>query len=86
MTGKICGAKQCRGHDPVDTPILKDFLETLGERAKEDMKVMDRPGTPQDIAPVVSFALSDGVKWLRGANSTSNGGMSSHILCGMHNL
>lgn len=76
----------CISPGPVDTPILKDFLETLGERAEEDMKVMDRPGTPQDIAPVVSFALSAGANWLRGANITSDGGMSSHILCGMHDL
>jgi len=76
----------CISPGPVDTPILKDFLVTLGERAEEDMKVMDRPGTPQDIAPAVSFALSDGAKWFRGANLTLDGGMSSHILCSMHNL
>lgn len=69
---------------PVDTPILKDFIETLGERAEEDMKVMDRPGTPEDIAPVVSFALSSGAKWFRGANLTCDGGMSSHILSNIH--
>lgn len=76
----------CISPGPVDTPILKDFLETLGERAEEDMRVMDRAGTPQDIAPVVSFALSTSANWLRGANITSDGGMSSHILCGMHEL
>ncbi len=76
----------CISPGPVETPILGDFLETLGERAEEDMKVMDRPATPNDIAPVVSFALSSNAKWLRGANLTSDGGMSSHILCGMHDL
>lgn len=69
---------------PVDTPILPDFLATLGERAEEDMRVMDRPGTPADIAPVVAFLLSDGAGWIRGANIPADGGMSSHILCGMH--
>ncbi len=64
---------------PVDTPILGDFLETLGERAKEDMKIMDRPGTPQDIAPVVVFLLSDGSVWLRGTNIATDGGMRAHI-------
>jgi len=44
---------------PVDTPILQDFVATLGARAEEDMRVMDRPGTPADIAPVVAFLLSD---------------------------
>tara|TARA_R110000751_G_scaffold234229_5_gene335623 strand:+ start:8062 stop:8844 length:783 start_codon:yes stop_codon:yes gene_type:complete len=74
----------CISPGPVDTPILADFLETLGERAAEDMKVMDRPGRPTDIAPVVSFALSDGANWMRGANLTADGGMSSHILTNMH--
>ena len=69
---------------PVDTPILPDFIETLGERAEEDMRVMDRPGRPADIAPVVAFLLSDGAGWIRGTNIPADGGMSSHILCGMH--
>ncbi|MGR3660996.1 MAG: coniferyl-alcohol dehydrogenase [Paracoccaceae bacterium] len=74
----------CVSPGPVDTPILADFLETLGKRAEEDMKVMDRPGAPQDVAPVVSFALSEGAKWFRGANLTVDGGMSSHILSNIH--
>jgi len=64
---------------PVDTPILADFLETLGERAEEDARIMDRPGTPADIAPVVVFLLSPGSGWLRGANIAADGGMRAHI-------
>lgn len=71
---------------PVDTPILKDFLETLGARAEEDMKTMDRPGTPADIAPVVAFLLSDGSGWIRGTNIPTDGGMFSNVLCQMHGL
>jgi len=71
---------------PVDTPILKDFLETLGPRAEEDMRVMDRPGRPEDIAPVVTFLLSDMTQWIRGTNIPTDGGMASHILCNMHGL
>ncbi len=71
---------------PVDTPILGDFLETLGARAEEDARVMDRPGTPEDIAPVVAFLLSDMSGWIRGTNIPSDGGMSSNILCEMHGL
>ena len=62
---------------PVDTPILPDFIETLGERAEEDMQVMDRPGQPADIAPIVAFLLSDGAGWIRGTNIPADGGMSS---------
>lgn len=69
---------------PVDTPILKDFIETLGERAEEDMAVMDRPGTPEDIAPVVMFLLSDMTHWIRGTNIPTDGGMSSHLFSKIH--
>jgi len=71
---------------PVDTPILGDFIKTLGERAEEDMKVMDRPGRPTDIAPVVAFLLSDESGWFRGNNLTPDGGMSSHILLHMNGI
>ncbi len=66
---------------PVDTPILKDFLETLGARAEEDMRTMDRAGRPSDIAPVVAFLLSQGSAWIRGTNIPADGGMYSNVLC-----
>jgi NAD(P)-dependent dehydrogenase (short-subunit alcohol dehydrogenase family) len=65
---------------PVQTPILADFLETLGTRAEEDMRVMDRPGMPSDIAPVVAFLLSDGAAWIRGSNIAVDGGMHAHLI------
>ncbi|MEM1430175.1 MAG: coniferyl-alcohol dehydrogenase [Pseudomonadota bacterium] len=71
---------------PVDTPILGDFLQTLGARAEEDRRVMDRPGTAEDIAPVILFLLSDMASWIRGTNIPTDGGMSSNILCNMHGL
>lgn len=64
---------------PVETPILADFLETLGERAEEDMRIMDRPGRPTDIAPIVVFLLSAGSVWLRGTNIAADGGMRANI-------
>lgn len=69
---------------PVDTPILKDFIETLGARAEEDMRTMDRPGRAEDIAPVVAFLLSDASAWIRGTNVPVDGGMHSNVLCQMH--
>ena len=74
----------CVSPGPVETPILPDFLETLGKRAEEDMKVMDRPGRPEDIAPVIVFMVSDGSNWIRGANIPTDGGMNQHILCNIH--
>ena len=64
---------------PVETPILADFLETLGERAEEDMRIMDRPGRPTDVAPVVVFLLGDGSVWMRGVNIAADGGMRANI-------
>jgi len=76
----------CISPGPVETPILKDFLETLGERAAEDMKVMDRAGTPEDIAPVAVFMVSDDSTWIRGTNIACDGGMYNHVQCAMHDL
>jgi NAD(P)-dependent dehydrogenase (short-subunit alcohol dehydrogenase family) len=47
---------------------------------------MDRPGAPEDIAPVIMFLLSDMTTWIRGTNIPTDGGMSSNILCNMHGL
>ncbi len=76
----------CLSPGPVETRILPDFLKTLGERAKEDARVMDRPGRTTDIAPVVAFLLSDDARWIRGANIPVDGGMFSHVNVKMHGL
>jgi NAD(P)-dependent dehydrogenase (short-subunit alcohol dehydrogenase family) len=65
---------------PVETPILPDFLRTLGARAEEDMRVMDRAGRPTDIAPVVAFLLSPDSGWIRGTNVPCDGGMHAQVL------
>lgn len=64
----------------VDTPILGDFIRTLGADASERMRALDRNGTPADIAPVVAFLLSPGSAWIRGANIAVDGGLSAHAL------
>ena len=69
---------------PVDTPILKDFIETLGKRVEEDRKIMDRDGAASDIAPVIAFLCSDGSAWIRGANIPTDGGMYQHVMVNMH--
>jgi NAD(P)-dependent dehydrogenase (short-subunit alcohol dehydrogenase family) len=63
---------------PVDTPALSDFIATLG-RARRMMELMDRPGQPEEIAPVIAFLLSDASAWVRGANIAVDGGMTSHL-------
>lgn len=68
---------------PVETPILPDFLKTLGERAEEDMKLCGA-GKPEDIAPVVAFMCSDGSTWMKGTDVHVDGGMYQHVMCEMH--
>lgn len=65
---------------PVETPILPDFLATLGERAAHHMAIMDRLGRPEDVAPVVAFLMSDESAWMRGANLSVDGGLYANML------
>lgn len=76
----------CVSPGPVETPILPDFMATLGERAEKDKEIMDRPGRPEDIAPVLVFLCSPQSDWIRGTNIPVDGGMFSHSLCEMHQL
>lgn len=69
----------CVSPGPIETPILTDFLETLGDRAQESVRNMERFGTPADVAPVVAFLLADESRWFRGANITPDGGMGAHL-------
>lgn len=71
---------------PVDTPILKDFIATLGPRDSLDKRLVERFGTPEDVAPVICFLLSDMTRWIRGANIPVDGGMYAHLQCKMHEL
>lgn len=65
---------------PVETPIHQDFLQTLGERAQEDMRLMERAGRPSDIVPLVEFLCSDESAWIQGTNIPCDGGMAAHLL------
>lgn len=69
----------CVSPGPIETPILPDFLETLGDRAQESVRNMERFGRTEDVAPVVAFLLGDDAQWFRGANLTPDGGMGAHL-------
>ncbi|NIB38506.1 coniferyl-alcohol dehydrogenase [Pseudomaricurvus alkylphenolicus] len=65
---------------PVETPILQDFLDTLGERAEEDMRVMGRAGESSEIAAAVVFLCSSDSSWINGTNIATDGGMEAHVM------
>lgn len=52
---------------PVSTPILADFIETLGKRAEDDLK-LNRAGTAEEIAPVIAFLCSNDARWMNGTD------------------
>jgi NAD(P)-dependent dehydrogenase (short-subunit alcohol dehydrogenase family) len=58
---------------PVSTPILPDFIKTLGKRAEDDLK-LNRAGTADEIAPVIAFMASDGARWMNGADVAVDSG------------
>ena len=58
---------------PVSTPILADFIETLGKRAENDLK-LNRAGTAEEIAPVIAFLCSDDARWMNGADVAVDAG------------
>ena len=65
---------------PVDTPILKQFRDVLGdEKVDSDINRTGRAGTASDIAPVVLFVASDAARWINGANIAADGGLEASI-------
>lgn len=70
----------CISPAAVSTPLLDAFASIMGERTQKDADVVERSGTPADIAPVVAFLLSDDSAWIRGANIPVDGGVAAHYL------
>lgn len=65
---------------PVDTPILKQFRDVLGdERVNQDIDAVGRAGTSEDIAPIVLFFCSDAARWVNGANIPADGGLEAAV-------
>jgi len=65
---------------PVETPILTQFREVLGnERVDSDIARVGRAGTAADIAPVVLFLCSDAARWINGANIAADGGLEASV-------
>lgn len=64
----------------VSTPLLDAFASVMGERTQSDSEIVERSGTPADIAPVIAFLLSDDAAWIRGVNLPADGGVAAHYL------
>lgn len=64
----------------VSTPLLDAFASVMGQRTQSDADIVERSGTPADIAPVIAFLLSEDGAWIRGANIPVDGGVAAHYL------
>lgn len=69
---------------PVETPILGDFIQTMGKRVEDDMLTIGRAGRATEIASVVTFLLSGHSAWIKGSNIFTDGGMYADILAGQY--
>lgn len=66
---------------PVETPILKQFRDVLGDdRVNSDINRVGRAGTADDIAPSILFLASDGARWVNGTNIACDGGLEASVL------
>lgn len=66
---------------PVDTPILKQFREVLGDdRVNSDIDRVGRAGTSDDIAPSILFLASDAARWINGTNIACDGGLEASVM------
>ena len=60
---------------PIDTPILKDFEESMGKDRMEMARMMvGRHGQADEVAAAIAFLLSDDARWISGTDLKVDGG------------
>ena len=69
---------------PVQTPILRDFEESMGKDTLDGLKnLLGRHADPEDIATVVLFLASDDARWVNGQALAVDGGISGAVASGV---
>lgn len=67
----------CVSPGPVQTPILKDFMETIAKKPGK-VQLIDRPGKPEEIATIIAFFCdNEQSQWVNGQNLLTDGGLFS---------
>lgn len=68
---------------PVQTPILQDFRETMGEDTIDGLEeLLGRHATAEDIADVVLFLATEEARWINGEAISVDGGTGGAVLSG----
>ena len=76
-TNSVCPA-------PIDTPLLKDFRETMTDKLI-DWNIeqgMGRPVTGREVGMVLAFLASDAAAYVNGVNMLVDGGFTSAMTTG----
>lgn len=64
----------------VSTDILQDFQTAFGEGVAKNVARVGRAGTPDEIADVILFLISDKSRWINGQDIVIDGGMSAMLM------
>ncbi|MCY4184295.1 MAG: SDR family oxidoreductase [Rhodobacteraceae bacterium] len=65
----------------IQTRILDDFISAFGERSAQMINRIGRPGTPQEVAEVIMFLISNKSHWITGIDLPVDGGTSAVVNC-----
>ena len=69
---------------PVETPILRDFEDSMGKGNLDGLKaLLGRHATPDDIAGAIVFLASDAARWINGHALVVDGGATGAVLTGV---
>jgi NAD(P)-dependent dehydrogenase (short-subunit alcohol dehydrogenase family) len=73
--------RSCRA--PVETPILRDFEDSMGKDTLDGLKaLLRRHATPADVADAILFLASDQARWINGHALVVDGGATGAVLTG----
>lgn len=61
----------------IATGILGDFTRAFGDKVARNLERAGRPGTPEEVAQVAAFLLSEQSNWLKGVDVPVDGGMGA---------
>jgi NAD(P)-dependent dehydrogenase (short-subunit alcohol dehydrogenase family) len=69
---------------PVETPILRDFEDSMGKENLDGLKaLLGRHATPDDIADAILFLAADQSRWINGHALVVDGGATGAVLTGV---
>jgi len=61
----------------VDTPLLREFVVTMGHKQDKSQQALARRADPEEMAKVIAFLLSDEASFVTGAVWLADGGWSA---------